>query len=106
MVGGYYLDGLEGVLCGLVVVRVIDWLMKVVAVRRQAHNRGIRIRYRGCTQELGVLWHFSIRALISNAMVVPVNWVCCAMLVNQPNGICKWVCTMLQHNVSPITLYT
>ena len=86
MVGGFLVYGLKGVLWGMVLGRFAEWLLRQLAVRAEARRAGVQIQYRACTQELGLLWQFSLPALISGVLVLPVNWACAAMLVNQPNG--------------------
>jgi len=86
MIGGYLAHGLKGVLWGMVAGRFAEWIMRHLAVRAEAQRAGIAIQYGDCTQELGVLWQFSIPALVSGVLVMPVNWACAAILVNQPNG--------------------
>jgi len=86
MLGGYLIGGLNGILWGMVAAKAVEWLLKHRAVRAHAREANIRIEYHNCRQELGVLWKFSLPALISGALVAPVYWVCSAILVNRPNG--------------------
>jgi len=86
MVGGYLAYGLKGVLWGMVVGRFAEWVLRHLAVRAEARRARVVIQYRECTRELSVLWQFSIPAMVSGVLVMPVNWACAAILVNQPNG--------------------
>jgi O-antigen/teichoic acid export membrane protein len=86
MIGGYYLGKLEGILYGMLLARIIDWLLRHLALRREARRAGVPIVYGECIQELAVLWRFSVPAVMSGALVSPVHWLCSAMLVNQPKG--------------------
>ena len=83
---GYLVYGLRGVLWGMVAGKFVECLLRHLAVRAEARRAHVTIQYRQCTQELPVLWQFSLPALMSGALVIPVNWVCVAVLVNQPNG--------------------
>jgi O-antigen/teichoic acid export membrane protein len=57
-----------------------------VAIGSEARRYGIELRTRGWQSEIGVLWRFSVPSLIGSALYVPSNWVCAALLVNQPHG--------------------
>jgi O-antigen/teichoic acid export membrane protein len=84
--GGYALGGLDGILWGTAISRFVNWLLMRRAVKAEAHRYNIPLVFRAWRQELRVLWHFSIPAALGGIMVIPVNWVCSAMLVNQPQG--------------------
>ncbi|MGJ5813870.1 oligosaccharide flippase family protein [Paludibaculum fermentans] len=86
LIAGYFAGGLNGVLCGMVGTRLLDCLIRWQVLRAQARRAGINIQYSQCTQELGVLWKFSLPALLAGSMVGPVNWLCNSMLARQPNG--------------------
>jgi O-antigen/teichoic acid export membrane protein len=86
MVGGYLVSGLNGILWGMVVGRFLEWLLRHLAVRAETSNANIAVCYRDCAREIPILWKFSLPALISGALVVPINWGCSAILVNQLNG--------------------
>ncbi len=83
---GYWLGGLNGVLWGMVATRAADWFLRRMALLKESRNSGVPMGLKGWTRELHVLWKYSIPALLSGVMVAPVNWVCAAMLVNQPRG--------------------
>jgi O-antigen/teichoic acid export membrane protein len=87
MVGGAYLAGVIGAVWGLVVSTGINWLLNHLALRRESRRAGVPFGvFRGCAQEWNVLYGFSLPALLSGAMVTPVQWGGMAMLVNQPGG--------------------
>lgn len=87
MVGGVYLAGVTGAVWGLVASTGINWLLNHLALRRVAQRAGVPFgELRGCGQEWSVLYRFSLPALLSGAMVAPVQWASMAMLVNQPGG--------------------
>jgi O-antigen/teichoic acid export membrane protein len=66
--------------------RFVNVVLAHGALKREATLRGIRIEVRHGRQEIGVFWRFSLPAALGGFMVVPVNWVCSAILVNQPQG--------------------
>ena len=85
-VGGVYLAGLKGGVWGMVAALAVSWVLNHWALRREARRFGVPFGWKGCWQESKVLFSFSLPALLSGAMVGPVNWACAAMLVNQPDG--------------------
>ena len=86
MLCGYFWGGLNGVLIGMTASRFCDWLLKRFAVRIEARRHNIPIILGHWKHELEVLWHFSIPAALAGLLVIPVNWICSALLVNQHNG--------------------
>ena len=86
LVGGYLLGGLNGVVWGTAGSRFASWVLMNLALRKEARRHHIPIVFKEWTQELSVIWHFSIPAALGGIMVIPVNWACTALLVNQPRG--------------------
>lgn len=86
MVGGAYLYGLQGTICGLVASAGINWLLNHIALRTEARKARVPFSFNGCFQEWQVLWSFSLPAVLAGVMTGPVTWACSAMVVNQPNG--------------------
>jgi O-antigen/teichoic acid export membrane protein len=86
MLGGYFLGGLNGVLGGMAASKFINWLLVHRALKAEAQRHDISIRLSHWKKETGVLWDFSVPAALGSIMVIPVNWVCSALLVNQPHG--------------------
>jgi O-antigen/teichoic acid export membrane protein len=85
-VAGYFVAGLRGILWGTVIARFAECVLRQMAVRAEARRAHISLRYRKCTRELHVLWEFSLPAVLSGALVIPMNWACSAILVNHPDG--------------------
>ncbi|MCX5636183.1 MAG: oligosaccharide flippase family protein [Planctomycetota bacterium] len=86
MVAGVLLAGLKGIVWAMVASQAANWLLCHLAVRYEARRFGVPLRFSGYTQEIPILWRFSIPAVLSGLMVTPVNWVCNTLLVNQANG--------------------
>lgn len=86
VIAGYFMGGLNGVLWGMVGTRLLDYLIRAYVLRSHARRAGIAIRYSQCSRELGILWRFSLPALLAGSMVGPINWLCNTMLVRQPDG--------------------
>ncbi|MDI6802126.1 MAG: oligosaccharide flippase family protein [Thermodesulfovibrionales bacterium] len=86
MVGGVYIAGLQGAVWGLVVSMAANCGFNYVALKNRMRKENISVHYLQSRKEWQVLWQFSLPAFLSGMMVGPVNWVCGALLVNQPNG--------------------
>ena len=86
MLAGYYFGGLNGVLWGMACSRFSSWLFMGFALRREARRFGVHINYDHWKHELSVLWHFSLPAALGGLLVMPVNWICSTILVNQVGG--------------------
>ena len=80
------IDGVRGAILGLVVGDAIQFLGYSFFLRRELHSHGLSIVYKGCFTEWPVLARFSLPALLAGAMTGPANWICSAILVNQPAG--------------------
>jgi O-antigen/teichoic acid export membrane protein len=86
MVAGVLLAGLEGAAWAIVASCAVNWVLSHLAIRRQARQYHIPLRFTGCSREFPLLWRFSLPTVLGGMMVTPVSWACYAMLVNQPNG--------------------
>ena len=86
LIAGARFGGLTGAVWAIAINLVFNWLLNHLALRREAPKYRIPFQVRGCRQEFSVLWKFSLPAVLAGSMVGPVNWICNAMLVNQPNG--------------------
>ena len=85
-VAGAYWGGIKGAVGGLVAAQAITCVIGGRALRRTAAGAQVPVSFRGCLQESGVLWKFSLPSVLTGLLVWPVNWICSAVLVNQPNG--------------------
>jgi O-antigen/teichoic acid export membrane protein len=86
IVGGVLLGGLSGAVWGLVISTAIGWLVAHLAVRKEAARFGVPLSFHGIGREIPILRSFSLPAILASALYGPINWVCSAMLVNQPGG--------------------
>jgi len=86
MLGGFFLGGLDGVMWGIAISRFTAWMLIGSALRTETRRHGIHVVLSHWKQELEVLWHFSIPAALAGVLVMPVNWICSTLLVNQPQG--------------------
>ncbi len=83
---GVWLDGMEGALWGNNIASFISCAFGARAVRLATKDKGVNPDYRNAMREWPVVWKFSLPAMLSNMLVMPVTWVCSAMLVNRPHG--------------------
>jgi O-antigen/teichoic acid export membrane protein len=86
LVGGVYYFGLSGAVIGLVITTAVNCIMNTLALRNEMRRAGIPLGYAGCGSEKQVLIGFSMPAVLAGVLVNPVNWLCAAILVNQPSG--------------------
>ncbi|PQP34604.1 polysaccharide biosynthesis protein [Desulfobacteraceae bacterium SEEP-SAG9] len=86
LVCGAYFGGLTGAVWALAINRGFNWLLNHLALRKEARRYSVPFSFRDCGREWPVLWRFSLPAALTGALVGPVNWVCGALLVNQPDG--------------------
>ncbi len=86
LVSGAYFGGLTGAVWALVINLGVNWLLNHLALRKEARRYKVPFTFRDFSRERSVLWKFSLPAALSGVMVGPVNWVCAALLVNQPEG--------------------
>lgn len=86
LVYGTWLGGLTGTVWALVINLGINWLFNHIALRKETRRNNVPLIFNNCMRELPVLWRFSLPAVLAGSMVGPINWICSALLVNQPDG--------------------
>jgi O-antigen/teichoic acid export membrane protein len=86
LIAGAYYGGLTGAVWALAINLGLNWLFNHLALRRETRRYRVPFTFQGCGKERGVLWRFSLPAVLGGALVGPVNWACGALLVNQPGG--------------------
>src|ERR1051326_6670716 len=86
IVAGARFGQVKGAVAGLVLALLINWFLNQIALRRECSRAGLNLSMAGGLQELPVLVHFSMPALLASALVSPAMWLCNAWLVRQPNG--------------------
>lgn len=82
---GVLIAGLPGTVWALAAAALISCIASHYVLVRQCRALGIKIKWdhRGHT---AILHRFALPALLGSAVVVPANWICNAILVNQKNG--------------------
>ena len=86
ILAGAYWGGLVGIVWALAASMGLGLFLGHIALRREAARAGLPLTLQGIQNEWHVLWRFTIPAALSGILVVPVNWVCAAFLVNGPGG--------------------
>ena len=87
MITGVYFFDLKGAVWALLVITVWNCSLNRIALKHEAKRSGVPLSLAGSSAaDWKVLWRFSMPALLSASMVGPINWVCNALLVNQPDG--------------------
>ena|SRR5271165_1422482 len=85
MVVGTLAAGLTGATLSLVAASLINCVLSSYFLRIRTHQYLVPVEYSG-PHDWGLLWRFTIPAVISGIMVPPVLWMCNALLVNTPGG--------------------
>lgn len=83
---GAWQFGLGGAAGGLVLGQAVTWAVSGMALRWECGKANVAISYRGAWAEAGVLWSFSLPSVITSVLIMPMNWICAAILVNRPGG--------------------
>jgi O-antigen/teichoic acid export membrane protein len=86
LAGGVWLDGLRGAVWGLTAAAALTCAVSYFILRRQMLGAGVKVSLRGWRSEAGVLWRFSLPALVSSLLFGPMDWVVSAILVQRPGG--------------------
>ncbi len=91
LLAGVWWGGLLGAVWGLVASLGVNWLLNHFAIHAESRRAGVPLGFDGLRhgawrRESGVLWRFSLPAMLCSLMVLPVHWLCTALLAHQPAG--------------------
>lgn len=86
IVAGVMWYGMEGTIYAYIISQVIACIFNHFVVRHEAARIGIPIRLFTRNWNTSLLWRFSTPAMLASLLVLPVNWACSVMLVNQSGG--------------------
>lgn len=78
--------GLPGAVLAQALTALVWCAGAFAALNRHRRTYGVRIRCRGMSGELPVLWSYSFPALLGGVLVTPFLWVANALLANRPGG--------------------
>lgn len=81
--------GLYGAMFGLCLNSFILCLLNYYFVRITLKNNFVKIQFKGTSSLMGILYKFTLPAMLSGILGGPVTWICNSMLVRQPNGLEK-----------------
>ncbi len=87
VIGGCRFFGLHGAIWGLVAAQAFGCALNRWALTREARSHGIALWSREWRQEFGVLWTFSIPALVAALVTAVARWMSHAIIVRQPDGM-------------------
>ena len=85
MVVGTFAAGLAGATGALVTTTLVNCALSHYFLRIRAHQHRVPVTYSG-PHDWGLLWRFTVPALISGIMGPPVIWMGNALLVNRSGG--------------------
>ncbi|MHC1729244.1 MAG: oligosaccharide flippase family protein [Syntrophobacteraceae bacterium] len=85
VLGTLYL-GLDGAVWGMIVVQGVNCILNHRCMISRAHSAGVPISWSNCWEERGILWDFSLPAILGGSIYGFGSWLCSAMLVNRPGG--------------------
>ncbi len=81
------LYGTQGAIASQTIIAALGLLLSVFALAKECKALGIVLSFaREMWRESHLLWSFSLPAMFSSMLVVPVTWLTNAMLAKQPNG--------------------
>ena len=86
LIAGAYLGGLTGAIWAMAINLCFNWVFNRLALVRETRRYRVPFTFRNCGAEWPILWKFSLPAAMAGSLVGPVNWICNALLVNQPDG--------------------
>jgi len=82
-----YFRGLLGIVWALAISAIFTAALSHRTLAKEIITSGLPRKSSGFHAERSVLWRFSIPAILAGASVVPVNWICNAMLVRGNDGL-------------------
>ncbi len=81
--------GLHGAMFGLCTNSFILCVLNYGFVKITLKKNGVKLNFKEVNSLLGILYKFTLPAMLSGILGGPVTWICNSMLVRQPNGFEK-----------------
>jgi O-antigen/teichoic acid export membrane protein len=76
-----------GAVVGLTAAEVLSAVGNQLALLRVTRHAGIAVRYFGFDrEEIGILWRFSLPALLASLVTMPAMWIANIILISQAGG--------------------
>ena len=89
LLAGTWWRGLEGSVWAMSATAGVGCVVNHFALKREMARAGLPAVSPWDRSDLPVLWQFTVPALLATMMVGPVQWICNAMLLHQPDGRAK-----------------
>ncbi|WP_198028778.1 oligosaccharide flippase family protein [Mesorhizobium sp. WSM3626] len=86
---GLYFYGLSGSFIALGCAYLGGCLIAYPAVVAALRRRGIEIAFREAFSQWRLVTRYAVPALLASLLYEPVNWICTAMVVNNPDGLAQ-----------------
>jgi O-antigen/teichoic acid export membrane protein len=86
LIAGAYFGGVNGAVLALVVTEIVSLAINQFALQRVVRKLGLPIVWRDARREIGLVWRFSLPALLSSTAVMPVLWLARLLLIRTPAG--------------------
>ncbi len=86
---GLYSYGLAGSFTALGCAYLGGCLIAYPAMLAALRRRGIEIAFRRAFSQWRLVTRYAVPALLASLLYEPVNWVCTAMVVNNPDGLAQ-----------------
>lgn len=86
LVLGAWSKGLAGAVVATGAGFALTALLNAIGMRRETQRYNIPAHARHPWREIGLVWSFSLPAMLSNVSIVIAMWAASVLLVNSPNG--------------------
>jgi O-antigen/teichoic acid export membrane protein len=83
---GTWWGGIAGSLWALNAVTAMGCLLNHTALREELNRAGLPRGRAWERQDLPILWEFTLPSALGALMGAAVHWICCSLLVHQPDG--------------------
>jgi len=83
---GAYFGGVDGALCGLLLYLFVMFIIGLYYLRKTLRKYSINFGFKNISDEISILWKFSLPAAFGGFLCTPIYWVANTILVNSPAG--------------------
>lgn len=84
---GLYFYGLAGSFITLGCAYLLACLIAYPLMLRALSERSIRIGFRGALSQWPLVTRYAVPALLASLLYEPMNWICTAIVINNPDGL-------------------
>lgn len=100
-----WLWGLNGVIGGLVVTALLQWVILSQLLKAESARQGITINYQRVWQERAIILKFAIPAALPGFTSTPAIWLANTFLVQQPGGYAQIALYSAANNLRVLILF-